>query len=179
MTSANRAADQASSIQLRSEDLDFLFTQVSDPGLHTRDVAGFANNLTPSRPFWGNAEQPFLRLAPAQFEPQTETQTSPNAVRTTSVDGTTPLPNPRLVSDVIGQQALDADGNTISDPNPYGNNLLLMSFGQFFDHGLDFYTRGGGPDLVPIANTNEQLAAAQLRLDGIRAAQGLPPSGST
>src|SRR5215212_2256809 len=176
MTSANRPTDQATSVQLRPEDLDFLFTQVSDPGLHTRDVAGFANNLTPSRPFWGNAEQPFLRLAPAQFEPQTETQTSPNAVRTISADGTTPLSNPRLISDVIGQQALDADGNTISTPNPYGNNLFLMSFGQFFDHGLDFYTRGGGPDLVPIADMNEQLTATQLRLNNIRAAQGLSPA---
>ena len=50
-----------------------------------------------------------------------------------------------------------------------------MSFGQFFDHGLDFYTRGGGADLVPIADMNEQLAAAQLRLNDIRAGQGLDP----
>ena len=168
-------ANPDTTIQLRPEDLDFIFTQVSNPGLDTRNVSGFANNLTPGRAFWGTAEQPFLRLTPAQFEPQTETQTSPNAVRTTSVDGTTPLPNPRLVSDVIGQQALDANGNTISTPNPYGNNLFLMSFGQFFDHGLDFYARGGGPDLVPIADMNEQLAAAQLRLNEIRAAQGLAP----
>src|SRR5215217_7327771 len=175
MTSANRPTNQATSIQLRSEDLDFLFTQVSDPGLHTRNVSGFANNLTVSRASWGSAEQPFLRLGPAQFEPQMETQTSPNAIRTISADGTTPLPNARLVSDVIGQQALDADENTISVPNPYGANLFLMSFGQFFDHGLDFYTRGGGPDLVPIADMNEQLAAAQLRLNGIRTAQGLAP----
>jgi hypothetical protein len=175
MTSVSHPVNQATSIQLRSEDLDFLFTQVSDPDLHTRNVGGFANNLTPSRAFWGNAGQPFLRLAPDQFELQTKTQTSPNAVRSTSADGTMPLPNPRLISDVIGQQALDADKNTISTPNPYGANLLLMSFGQFFDHGLDFYTRGGGPDLVPIANMNEQLAAAQLRLNEIRAAQELPP----
>src|SRR3954447_14765809 len=60
MTSANRPTDQATSIQLRPEDLDFLSTQVSDPGLHTRNVAGFANNLTPGRAFWGSAEQPFL-----------------------------------------------------------------------------------------------------------------------
>jgi Animal haem peroxidase/RTX calcium-binding nonapeptide repeat (4 copies) len=162
-------------IQLRSEDLDFIFTQVSNPGLDTRNVSGFANNLTPGRTFWGNADQPFLHLTPAQFEPQTKTQTSPNAVRTTSADGTTSLPNPRLISDVIGQQALDVAGDTISTPNPYGTNLFLMSFGQFFDHGLDFYARGGGPDLVPIADMNEQLAAAQLRLNGIRATQGLPP----
>src|SRR5215212_6023403 len=175
MTSAIRPTDQATSIQLRAEDLDFLFTQVSEPDLHTRNVDGFDNNLTPGRASWGTAEQPFLRLAPAQFEPQTETQTSPNAVRTTSADGTAPLPNPRLISDVIGQQALDADGNLISTPNPYGNNLFLMSFGQFFDHGLDFYTRGGGSDLVPIADMNEQLAAAQLRFNDIRAGQGLAP----
>jgi hypothetical protein len=96
-------------------------------------------------------------------------QISPNAVRATSADGTTPLPNPRLISDVIGQQPLDADGNTISNPNTFGTNLFLMSFGQFFDHGLDFYARGGGPDMVPIGDMNEQLAAAQLRLDEIRA----------
>jgi Ca2+-binding RTX toxin-like protein len=162
-------------IQLRPEDLAFLLTQVSDPDLNTREVSGFENNLTLGREFWGTAEQPFLRLAPLHFEPQTTMQTSPNAVRVTSADGITPLPNPRLISDVIGQQALDADGNTISTPNTFGTNLFLMSFGQFFDHGLDFYARGGGPDLVPIGDMNEQLAAAQLRLDEIRAAEGLPP----
>jgi hypothetical protein len=76
MTSANRPTDQATSIQLRSEDLDFLFTQVSEPDLHTRNVDGFANNLTPGRASWGTAEQPFLRLTPADFEPQTETPTA-------------------------------------------------------------------------------------------------------
>ena len=120
MASANHLTGQTASIQLRPEDLDFLFMQVSAQDLHTRNVSGFANNMTPGRAFWGNAEQPFVRLTPAQFDPQTETQTSPNAVRMTSVDGVTPLPNPRLVSDVIGQQALDADENTVSVPNPYG-----------------------------------------------------------
>src|SRR4051812_38731938 len=162
-----------STIQLRADDLDFLYTLVSDPGLLTRNVSGFANNLTPGRAYWGSSDQPFLRLAPVDNEPQTATQTSPNAVRVTSVDGVSTLPNPRLVSDLIGQQPLDHDGNTISVPNPYGANLFLMSFGQFFDHGLDFYTRGGGADLVPIADMNEQLAAATPRLNDIRAAQGL------
>ncbi|AWN39551.1 peroxidase family protein [Methylobacterium durans] len=159
-------------IELRPQDLDLLLTQASDPALH-RNVSGFENNLTPGRELWGAASQPFLRLSPAQFE-QTETQTSPNAARVTSVDGTSLLPNPRLVSDLIGQQPLDAGGNTISLPNSFGGNLLLMSFGQFFDHGLDFYARGGGPDLVPISDVDDRLATAQLRLDAIRAAQGLP-----
>src|SRR4051794_21717629 len=68
MISAIRPTGQATSIQLRSEDLDFLFTQVSEPDLHTRNVDGFDNNLTPGRASWGTAEQPFLRLAPAQFD---------------------------------------------------------------------------------------------------------------
>ena len=46
MTSANHPANQATSVQLRSEDLGFLFTQVSDPGLHIRNVDGFANKIT-------------------------------------------------------------------------------------------------------------------------------------
>src|SRR5918993_4392802 len=173
MAKRRKALD--TNIQLRPEDLAFLLTQVSDPDLNTRNVSGLENNLTVGQEFWGSAEQLFLGLAPAHFEPQTATQTSPSAVRATSADGTTPLPNPRLISDVIGQQALDADGNTITTPNTFGTNLFLMSFGQFFDHGLDFYARSGGPDLVPIGDMNEQLAAAQLRLDEIRAAEGLPP----
>src|SRR5688572_8459278 len=96
-------------IEPRPEDLNVLLTQVNDPDLH-RNVIGFNNNLTIGREFWGSADQLFLRLAPAQFE-QTETQTSPNAVRVTSADGVSTLPNPRLVSDLIGQQPLDADGN--------------------------------------------------------------------
>jgi hypothetical protein len=107
-------------------------------------------------------------LSPTHFEPQTSTQTSPNAVRATSADGTTPLPNPRLISDVIAQQPLGADGNAISVPNTFGTNLFLMSFGQFFDHGLDFYARGGGAFFVPIGDLNEQLADTQERLNAIR-----------
>ena len=160
-------------IELRTEDLDLLLTQVNDPALH-RNVSGFENNLTPGREFWGNADQPFLRLGARSIRADRNTN-DPNAVRVTSADGVTPLPNPRLISDIIGQQPLDAEGNTISIPNPFGTNLFLMSFGQFFDHGLDFYARGGGPDLVPIGDMNAQLAAAQTRLDAIRAAHGLDP----
>ena len=59
-----------STIQLRPEDIDLLLAQVNDPDLLTRNVSGYDNNLTPGREYWGSAEQPFLRLSPAQFEPQ-------------------------------------------------------------------------------------------------------------
>ena len=177
MASLNRPMDHLTTIALRPEDLDFLFLQVSEPGLNTRNVDGFDNNLSLGNAYWGTAEQPFLRLTPPHYEARTETQTSPNAVRVTSADGATRLPNPRMVSNLIGQQELDPDGNTIGAPNPYGTNLFLMSFGQFFDHGLDFTVRGGGRDMVPIADMDEQLAAAQRRLDEIRGAEGLPPVG--
>ena len=42
---AKRLNTLDTSIQLRPEDLDFLFTQVSDPDLNTRSVSGFDNNL--------------------------------------------------------------------------------------------------------------------------------------
>jgi hypothetical protein len=78
-----------STIQLRPEDIELLLAQVNDPDHLTRNVSGYDNNLTPGREYWGSAEQPFLRLSPAQFEPNTT-----NGVRATSADGT-PLPNPR------------------------------------------------------------------------------------
>jgi hypothetical protein len=168
MGRAQPRGQNASTIQLRDDDYAFLYNLVDSGGV--RSISGYGNNQTAGRAWWGSADQPFVRLTPLDFEDGTV-----NGIRVTSADGHSALPNPRLVSDVIGQQPLDGDGNTISVPNPYGENLFLMSFGQFFDHGLDFYARGGGADLVPIADMNDQIAAAQARLDAIRAAQGLPP----
>src|SRR5688572_14062501 len=109
---AKRLNTLETSIQLRPEDLAFLYTQVSGPDLNTRNVSGFGNNLV--NKFWGTSSQPFLHLAPAHFEPDTV-----NGIRHTSADGN-PLPNPRLISDIIGQQSLGTDGNSISLPNAFG-----------------------------------------------------------
>jgi hypothetical protein len=109
-----------STIQFRDSDLDFLHTLVSTPDLLIRDVSGLGNNLTPGRIYWGSSDQPFLRLAPAHHEPQNGTQTSPNAVRVTSADGVSTLPNPRLVSDLIGQQPLDANAIRSAHPTRMG-----------------------------------------------------------
>ena len=105
-----------STIQFRDGDLDFLYSLVSNPDLLIRNISGLDNNLTPGRVHWGNSDQPFLRLAPAHYEPQTAIQTSSNAMRVTSADGISTLPNPRLVSDLIGQQPLDAEGNCKTRP---------------------------------------------------------------
>jgi hypothetical protein len=48
---AKRSRTLDTNIRLRPEDLDFLFTQVNDPDLNTRDVSGFENNLTLGREF--------------------------------------------------------------------------------------------------------------------------------
>lgn len=168
MGRAQPEGQSASTIQLRDDDLTFLYGLVNSGAI--RSVSGYGNNQTVGREYWGSADQPFVRLTPADFEAGTL-----NGIRHTSADGVSALPNPRLVSDMIGQQPLDAQGSTVNAPNPYGENLFLMSFGQFFDHGLDFYARGGGADLVPIGDMNAQIAAAQVRLDAIRASQGLPP----
>src|SRR3712207_7315748 len=58
-------------------------------------------------------------------------------------------------------RSFDGDGTASGTTNPYGANLLLMTFGQFFDHCLDFYARGGDPDLVP--RSEEHTSELQSR----------------
>jgi hypothetical protein len=87
-----------STIQLRADDLDFLYTLVSDPGLLTRNVSGFGKNLTPGRIYWGSSDQPFLRLAPAHNEPLTspdEPQRGPRHLGRRRVDAPQPTPRQR------------------------------------------------------------------------------------
>ena len=53
---AKRLNTLGTSIQLRPNDLAFLFTQVSDPDLNTRNISGFGNNL--ANPSWGPQASP-------------------------------------------------------------------------------------------------------------------------
>ncbi len=52
------------------------------------------------------------------------------------------LPNSRLVSNLLGAQD-EPIPNSIPGDVPASWNVYLMSFGQYFDHGLDFLARSG------------------------------------
>ncbi|GAA0652651.1 peroxidase family protein [Brevundimonas lenta] len=158
-------------ISLRAHDLALLDQEFAAGGF--RNSSGLGNNV--AHPTWGNSNQPFVRLSPAHPEPATV-----NGVRVTGASGS-PLPNERLVSNVISQH-VDANGLSIDAPSTAGTNLLLMSFGQFFDHGLDFYARGGGSQFVDLSTINAQLAQIAAANPGLNIdvtdniiAQGVPP----
>lgn len=158
-------------ISLRVNDLNFLAGEIANG--QVRASSGFGNNV--AHPTWGNSNQPFLRLSPAH--PETSTV---NGVRVTGASGS-PLPNERVVSNVVSQ-FVGPDGLSIDIPSTAQTNLLLMSFGQFFDHGLDFYARGGGAQFVDLTTVNAQLAAIAAANPGLNIdvtdniiAQGVPP----
>ena len=158
-------------IELRPQDAAFLTELFADGEF--RKVNGEGNNL--AHPSWGNADQPFVRLTPAHFEPGTV-----NGVRQTGASGSL-LPNERLISDVVSER-VDQGGQSVDMPNTHGTNLLLMSFGQFFDHGLDFYDRGGGSQVVDLGGINGTLSRIAAANPGLNIdttdnilAQGVPP----
>lgn len=158
-------------ISLRANDLSFLANEIANAQF--RAPSGFGNNV--AHPTWGNSNQPFLRLTPAHPEPSTV-----NGVRVTGASGS-PLPNERLISNVVSQ-SVGPDGLSVDIPSTAHTNLLMMSFGQFFDHGLDFYARGGGTQFVDLTTVNAQLAAIAAANPGLNIdvtdniiAQGVPP----
>ncbi len=170
-------------INLYRRDMDVLF-DFSNTSTDLRDVSGFGNNL--ANPLWGSADQPFLRLAPDAYAGVN----SPRGVevdafgRPVDADPGLPgiqerqtLPNERLVSDVLSNQIQPLDGNgqpTDSMPNPFGTNLMLMLFGQFFDHGLDFLRRGGGTYTIDLSALPADVAATDPILSNLP--PGFPPA---
>ncbi|QWC85861.1 Ig-like domain-containing protein [Nocardioidaceae bacterium] len=142
-----------------------------------RTVDGSCNNLLPGKETLGAADTTFRRLVPARFRdadvgdpdgpfgPAGEQQTSYAQTRGTVIDAT-----PRQISNLIVDQtsanpaAVEAAGEGTADeqgnlpiPNvapdvglsaPY--NSMFTLFGQFFDHGLDLVTKGGGTVYMPV-----------------------------
>ncbi len=141
--------------------------QVAHPALPNglRTVDGSFNNLIPGQERFGSADQLFPRLAPPNFRPA-ESGTSYTQKKGLVFDS-----HPRTVSNLIVDQTLgnpaavvaagagavpDASG-TLFIPNvapdvglsaPY--NSMFTLFGQFFDHGLDLLTKGGGTVFMPL-----------------------------
>lgn len=106
------------------------------PNVNIRTVSGIGNNL--NNPEFGAADQPFVRLTEAEYGEDG----APRGVW----DGEQTLPNERDISNVIVNQDENGDGVEEATHSVHGTNLLLMSFGQFFDHGLDFIERSSNPD---------------------------------
>jgi hypothetical protein len=97
--------------------------------------------------FWGNAEIPFSRLTKPEWGTANGVEEigrprgytggiDVNANKQLIEPLNQALANSRLVSNAIGAQSTPM-------PNSDGWNEANMSFGQYFDHGLDFLERSG------------------------------------
>jgi Ca2+-binding RTX toxin-like protein len=130
-----------------------------------RTVDGSFNNLQPGQSLYGAADQVFPRMCTPSY------RAAEGGTTYAQKSGTVVDSRPRLISNLIVDQtptnpsALAAAGpgatpdasGTLFIPNvapdvglsaPYNSWFTL--FGQFFDHGLDLVTKGGGTVFVPL-----------------------------
>ncbi len=100
-----------------------------------RTVSGHFNNE--NNPEFGSSGEAFTRLTFADY--------GENGAPRGVVNGVQTEPNERLISNVIANQDENGDGVEEKTRSLHNTNLFLMSFGQFFDHGLDFIDRSSNP----------------------------------
>src|SRR5882672_1361417 len=130
-----------------------------------RTVDGSFNHIQSGQDLFGASDQIFPRLTTRVLKPAEQgTSYTQNAGRV--VDS-----QPRIVSNAIVDQTdrnpaarAVAGPDAVADPLgtlPIGNvapdvglsapfNSMFTFFGQFFDHGLDLVTKGGGTVFVPL-----------------------------
>ncbi|MEW7006219.1 peroxidase family protein [Lentilitoribacter sp. EG35] len=101
-----------------------------------RTLDGYGNNA--NNPYFSNTDQPLIRLTDAEY--------GENGSARGVVDGQQTLANERVISNTIADQDDDGDGQEDATVSLHGTNQLLTSFGQYFDHGLDFLQRSSDPN---------------------------------
>ena len=153
---AGPVSNGAFDLPLDREDIRDLLQMVRD-GL-VRDAAGLGNNL--ADPTLANAGQPFIRLTGAHYTDGAA------GVRQTTL-------TPRQISDLVANQDNDGDGVEESTPNLFGGTALLTAFGQYFDHGLDFVSKGA-PGSMPIGSSAFPISAPRA---DIVPGTGVDPDG--
>ena len=179
-------------------------TQLASPFLSggLRTVDGSCNNLANGATSWGAANTAFPRLtspvfqttepAPPGFPPSSGSSYTVRGAGTFVYDT-----EPRVVSNLIVDQtftnpaAVQAAGpaTAASTPNyetlPIPNvttdvglsppfNGMFTLFGQFFDHGVDQTTKGGGTVFVPLRDDDPLVAGPDHDFSTV--ADNLPPN---
>ena len=102
-----------------------------------RPIDEVGNNV--AHPNWGAAGADLLRLSPAEY---TNGYNSPSLAQD---------PSPRLISDIVNNQADPADpSQDIATVNQRSLSALADAFGQFMDHSMDL-TLDNGPSMpIPV-----------------------------
>jgi Ca2+-binding RTX toxin-like protein len=100
-----------------------------------RDLEGLTNNLE-NPEISGGATLPFARVTEARYGVDTDTDSSVGMDGAGIVNPVFDGLDARDLSNVLGAQ--DADAAKAASAN-----MFMMSFGQYFDHGLTFIPKGG------------------------------------
>jgi Ca2+-binding RTX toxin-like protein len=175
--------------------------QVPEPRLPfgLRTVDGSYNHLVAGQTKWGAADEVFPRLtasvyrAGETFDPDGPGPAPAGPTSYTQKSGAVADSAPRVISNLIADQTVRnpaavfvSEGAT---PEPLGTlpignvapdeglsapfNSMFTFFGQFFDHGLDLVTKGGGTVIVPLKADDPLIKGP----DGIEGNEDdLPPS---
>ena len=102
-----------------------------------RPIDEVGNNV--ANPNWGVAGADLLRLSPAAY---TNGYNSPSLAQD---------PSPRLISDIVNNQADPADpSQDIDTVNQQSLSALADSFGQFMDHDMDLTLDNGASMPIPV-----------------------------
>ncbi len=135
-------------------------TAVDDPS-GIRNVDGTFNNIG-GNPSFGVTDQNFLRTTTSIFHngPGADGITLPgfgptlfgdNYAQNLNIYDASPRTISNLIADTSQAPVNGGVGNTTPDPLGNDFNALFTTFGQFFDHGLDFVKKGGnGLVVIPI-----------------------------
>jgi hypothetical protein len=128
--------------------------------LGLRTVDGSYNHLLPGQEQWGAADRQFPSLLDPQYRPADGTMFDPDGPGPAPAMPTAPNYNPsnnpnslvfdsslRTISNLLVDQTL-ANSPDIGLSQPF--NGMMALFGQFFDHGLDLISKGGGTVFVPL-----------------------------
>ena len=100
-----------------------------------RDLPGLDNNLV--NPGFGAATEPFIRITEARYGAENP------AIGNRDVNPIFDGLDPRDISNTLGAQEADL-------PKEASANMFLMSFGQYFDHGLTFIPKSAANGVIEI-----------------------------
>jgi Ca2+-binding RTX toxin-like protein len=126
-----------------------------------RNSDGTANNF--DRPQFGATDEKFVRISGMNsFVDGIGINRTGGSI---GPDGVAVLPNERAITNQLSASPTNANGQELFINQVGGWNNLLMSVGQYIDHGLDFTPKGGnGSYVIPIAQSDPGLlGTAQIK----------------
>jgi beta-lactam-binding protein with PASTA domain len=182
--------------------------QVPEPRLPfgLRTVDGTFNHLVPGQETFGAADQIFPRLTTSNFRPaegfDPDGEGPQPGVASSSYAQTSGVvfdSQPRIISNLIVDQTAKNPAAAAAagvEPDPLATesldipnvapdeglsapfNSMMTFFGQFFDHGLDLVTKGGGTVFIPLQEDDPLFSTEPGALNFMLVTRATNPPGT-